>query len=90
MDPKKVAIITGSATGIGAACALRLANHGYHVVINCTTSLAEAEETAEACRETGVEALIVPADVADDGQSRLGGCIPFLFISYTHDQGKSS
>jgi len=69
-EPRKVAIITGSATGIGAACALRLADHGYHVVVNCTTSLVEAEETAVACREMGVEALVVPADVADDGQCR--------------------
>jgi 3-oxoacyl-[acyl-carrier protein] reductase len=69
-EPRKVAIVTGSATGIGAACALRLAGHGYNVVINCTASLTEAEETAAACREAGVEVLILPADVADDGQCR--------------------
>ena len=66
----RVAIVTGSATGIGAACAMRLADHGYNVVINCTTSLAEAEQAAAAFREAGVEALVVPADVADDDQCR--------------------
>jgi 3-oxoacyl-[acyl-carrier protein] reductase len=68
--PEKVAIVTGSATGIGAACALRLAGHGYHVVVNCTKSLDEAEATAQACREAGVEAVVVPADVSDDDQCR--------------------
>ena len=44
----KVAIVTGSATGLGAAVALRLADQGCNVVINYTKSEAEAE-TLAAC-----------------------------------------
>ena len=35
---RKVAIITGSATGVGAAAALMLAERGCNVVINYTRS----------------------------------------------------
>jgi 3-oxoacyl-[acyl-carrier protein] reductase len=66
----QAAIITGSATGIGAAVALRLAAKGVHVVINCTKSLAEAEATAADCRALGVDALVCQADVARDEDCR--------------------
>ncbi|HVJ54929.1 MAG TPA: SDR family oxidoreductase [Aliidongia sp.] len=67
---KKVAIVTGSATGIGAAVALRLAGKGVNVVINYSRSVGEAEATAEACRALGVEALLCRADVAADADCR--------------------
>ena len=66
----QAAIITGSATGIGAAIALRLAAKGVHVVINCTKSLAEAQATAAECRALGVEALVCQADVSRDEDCR--------------------
>ena len=44
----KVAIVTGSATGLGASCALDLAARGWNVVINYTKSKKEADETYEA------------------------------------------
>lgn len=62
----KVAIVTGSATGVGAAVARQLAAEGCNVVINYTKSKAEAEETAEACRKAGAEAILCPANVAED------------------------
>ena len=40
----KVAIITGSATGVGAAAAIMLAEKGINVVINYTRSKDDAEE----------------------------------------------
>ena len=40
-----VCIVTGSATGIGAACAIDLAKKGARVVINYTKSEAEAAAT---------------------------------------------
>lgn len=61
-----VAIVTGAATGLGAACALRLARLGYNVVVNYSRSEAEAQATAEQCRTAGAQALTVQADVADD------------------------
>ena len=54
-------IITGSATGIGAAVARQLAAKGSHVVINYTKSVTEAEATAAECRALGVEALLCQA-----------------------------
>ncbi|MEZ5498461.1 MAG: SDR family oxidoreductase [Steroidobacteraceae bacterium] len=66
----KVAIVTGSATGVGAAAALLLAERGCNVVINYTRSRAEAEATAGACRACGVEVLIEQGDIAEDADCR--------------------
>ena len=63
---RKVAIVTGSATGIGAASALRLARLGHNVVLNYTTSRAEAEATEADCRAAGAEVATVVGDVSDD------------------------
>ncbi len=67
---RKVAIITGSATGVGAAAARQLAEHDCNVVINYTKSKDEAEETAETCRAQGVEALVYQGDVGQDEACR--------------------
>ena len=65
-----VGIVTGSATGVGAACARLLASKGCNVVVNYTKSEAEAKETAAACTAQGVEALVVRADISDDSDCR--------------------
>ena len=65
-----VFIVTGSATGLGAAVARRLSSKGGKVVINYTKSEAEANETADACRSLGGEALLCRADVSDDADCR--------------------
>ncbi|MCO5397845.1 3-oxoacyl-ACP reductase FabG [Ralstonia soli] len=58
----KVAIVTGSARGLGAATARRLAEEGAKVVV--TDVLAEqAEATAEALRAAGLTARAVIADI---------------------------
>lgn len=61
-----VAIITGGATGVGAATAVKLAAEGCRVLVNYSRSAAEAEDTASACRTLGVEAVAVQGDVASD------------------------
>ena len=66
----KVAIVTGSATGIGAATATLLAQKGCNVVVNYTRSEAEAKETASACAAAGAEAHLCRADVSEDGDCR--------------------
>ena len=66
----KVAIVTGSATGVGAATALALARRGYRVVINYARSEAEAHTSVAACEAAGAEALLCRADVADDAACR--------------------
>jgi 3-oxoacyl-[acyl-carrier protein] reductase len=65
-----VFIITGSATGLGAAVARRLSSKGGKVVINYTKSEAEAKATVDACRSLGGEALLCRADVSDDADCR--------------------
>jgi NAD(P)-dependent dehydrogenase (short-subunit alcohol dehydrogenase family) len=60
----KVAVITGTGTGIGQATALALAQAGANVVVTeLPDRLAAAEATAQAARESGVEAQAVPLDV---------------------------
>jgi 3-oxoacyl-[acyl-carrier protein] reductase len=67
---RPAAIVSGSATGIGAACARRLASQGFNVAINYTRSADEAEATAAACREAGADVVAVQGDVADDNACR--------------------
>jgi NAD(P)-dependent dehydrogenase (short-subunit alcohol dehydrogenase family) len=62
----KVAIVTGSAAGIGAACAQLLASRGARVVVNYSKSAEEADAVRAACEATGAETLVVQADVASD------------------------
>lgn len=66
-----VCIVTGSATGIGAACARLLASSGARVAINYTRSENEAYETESQCQALGVETLVVKADVSVDGECRV-------------------
>lgn len=66
----KTAIVTGSATGAGAAIAIALAEKGYNVVVNYTKSLTEAEETLQKVIDCGVEGLLFQADVSDDDACR--------------------
>ncbi len=71
MDHAKVALVTGSATGIGRAVAWGFAARGYSVTVNYSRSQAEAEETAEGVRSRGGRALVIRADVADDTAVRV-------------------
>lgn len=61
----KTAIVTGASRGVGRATALRLAEGGANVVVNYLSNHAEAEETVAQCRETGVDAIAVSADVSE-------------------------
>jgi 3-oxoacyl-[acyl-carrier protein] reductase len=63
-------IVTGSATGLGSSVARLAASRGANVLINYTKSDAEAGETAAACRDLGVEALVCQGDVASDDDCR--------------------
>lgn len=62
----KVAIITGSGRGIGAAAARLFAQHGAKVVVT-DIDAAPANETANAISAQGGTAIAIPADVTDSG-----------------------
>ena len=61
----KNALVTGGSRGIGKAVCLELARQGANVAVNYAGRAQAAEEVAAACRELGVEAFAVQADVAD-------------------------
>src|SRR5947209_2579816 len=60
------AIVTGSASGLGAAAAAILAKGGARIVVNYSSSKKEAEETADLCRKAGSEVVVVQGDVSRD------------------------
>jgi meso-butanediol dehydrogenase/(S,S)-butanediol dehydrogenase/diacetyl reductase len=70
MTERKVALITGAGTGVGAATALMLAHKGYDVLINYSRSAADAERSAEACETAGADALLMQGDVSQDTDCR--------------------
>src|ERR1700755_279696 len=59
-------VITGSASGLGAATAKSLAKGGARIVINYASSQKEAEQTADLCRTAGAEVVVVQGDVSRD------------------------
>jgi NAD(P)-dependent dehydrogenase (short-subunit alcohol dehydrogenase family) len=66
MNDRKVCVVTGSSSGIGAATARLYAERGWNVAINYSREAAPAEKVADECRALGVAAIAVKADVADD------------------------
>ena len=64
------ALVTGAARGIGRALAVALAHEGFHVAVHYRSSVADAEETARQCREAGVQAVTLAADVTVPTQAR--------------------
>jgi 3-oxoacyl-[acyl-carrier protein] reductase len=63
---RKVALVTGSATGIGRATAIQFAKKGLAVAINYSRSRQEAEETLAEVKRLDVPALLCQADVGDE------------------------
>lgn len=61
----RVAVVTGSARNIGRAIAMRLASDGASVVINARSRSDQVEETVQAIRAAGGNAVGCLADVSD-------------------------
>ena len=64
--PRSV-LVTGASRGIGAAAALACARQGWDVAVNCARDTAAAEAVAAQVRGLGRRAIVVQADVADEG-----------------------
>ncbi|MEQ9518776.1 MAG: glucose 1-dehydrogenase [Parvibaculum sp.] len=65
-----VAIVTGSAAGLGAATAKRLAAAGAKVAINYTKSVDEAKAIVAEIEAAGGAAILAQGDVSDDAACR--------------------
>lgn len=61
MIEKPVALVTGGATGIGAACCRALAAEGFHVGIHFNKSAARAEQLLSEIKE----GFLIQADLSD-------------------------
>jgi 3-oxoacyl-[acyl-carrier protein] reductase len=66
MSQAKVALVTGSATGIGRAVALRFAKQGIAVAVNYTKSEKDANDTLADAKKFGVPAILCQCNVADE------------------------
>ncbi|MDF1765606.1 MAG: SDR family oxidoreductase [Gammaproteobacteria bacterium] len=62
----KVAIVTGSSSGVGAATVKLFASLGCHVVINYNANASGAEAVAAECEALGVETVCFGGNVAND------------------------
>jgi len=65
---RKVCVITGSSSGIGAASAILFSQRGWDVCVNYSKDPEPAEKIAAICRQHGAEVLVQRADVSQDEQ----------------------
>lgn len=65
---QKIAIVTGSATGIGQAIATAFAAEGASVVVDYVGKGSAADETLKKIGDLGGQAIAVDADVSDPAQ----------------------
>jgi NAD(P)-dependent dehydrogenase (short-subunit alcohol dehydrogenase family) len=62
----KVALITGGDSGIGRAVAVAMAREGAEIAIVYLDEHKDANETREAVKREGSEAILLPGDVGDE------------------------
>jgi 3-oxoacyl-[acyl-carrier protein] reductase len=61
----KYALVTGGSRGIGRAVSIRLAEMGYHVIINYKSNREEAQKTLDVITGKGGAGELLPFDIAD-------------------------
>ena len=65
-NTKRVALVTGSASGIGSAVAIKLSSEGFNTIVNYSQSADSASNTAEKCNAAGSDTLLVQCDVSNE------------------------
>ena len=70
MTIRRVALITGGATGVGAAVARMLAAKNYDLLINYSRSSEAALAVVEDCIGLGADAVCAKGDVSNDTDCR--------------------
>lgn len=65
---RPIALVTGSATGIGRAIVASLATGGFDVVVNYSRSEDAARETAKLAEDAGARTLLIRADVSREDE----------------------
>ncbi len=64
----KVALITGSDSGIGQASAIAFAEEGADVVVTYLHDAAGAASTRDQVEAAGLKAIVVQVDISDEAQ----------------------
>ncbi len=68
MKQIRYALVTGGSRGIGRAVSVKLAQMGYHIIVNYVSNAAEAEKTLTLVREAGTDGELLPFDVSQKEQ----------------------
>ena len=68
MTDRRIALITGAESGIGAACAVALARDGVDIGVVFFKDRALADATVKAVEDVGARAVAIQCDVSDEQQ----------------------
>lgn len=64
-------IVTGASRGLGREIALKLADEGYHLVLNYVQNREAAESVLAEIEQKGVRTLLIQADVSNFDQAQM-------------------
>lgn len=70
MGVRRVVLVTGAASGIGAAVVRRMAHPGIAMIVHTRQNQESAEAVAETARAAGAEAVVALGDLADPATAK--------------------